>query len=192
MRWIIKTGRLAKPVHTHKFPYEHPVPAHDSLGDVLLQDCPYGKCAWSSETTDLAQTWDEAISAWQLLLLHKCKCCVSGRQKCRKVEFRPRPGCEEATDIVCSQGEGQIHSGSSRRRGCHTLTQTCNTETSLMEEQLAPHTPDKVLVMERECLVCHFPQAAHQLNLTFSFSYNVTASDIFHPKSHKRLIWLNS
>lgn len=48
----------------------------------------------------------------------------------------------------------------------------------------AGHSRDKVLVMDRECLVSSFPQAAHQLNLTFSFSCNVTGN-IFHPKSHK-------
>lgn len=90
MRWIIKTGRLAKPAHTHIqkkkkiFPYELPVPAHDSLGDTGLQDCPYGECAWSSETIELAQTWDGAISGWQLLLLHKCKHCLWGRQEGHK------------------------------------------------------------------------------------------------------------
>lgn len=45
---------------------------------------------------------------------------------------------------------------------------------------------DKVLVMEKKYLLCSFPQAAHQLNLTFGFCYNVTASEIFHPKSHEK------
>lgn len=125
-----------------------------------------------------------------------CYCSTNANAACggdksgRKVEFRPSPECEEATDNVCSQGEGLIHAGSCRGWGWgwHTLTQICSTETSLMEEQLAPHAPDRVLVMDRECLVCSFPQAAHQLNLTLSFSYSVMASDIFHPKSHKRLI----
>lgn len=32
------------------------------VSETLLQDCPYGKCAWSSETIDLVETWDPAIS----------------------------------------------------------------------------------------------------------------------------------
>lgn len=81
-RWIIKTGRLAK--HKKIFPYELPAPAHDSLGDTLLQDCPYGKCAWSSETIDLVQTWAVAISGWQLSLPYKHECYVWGRQEWQK------------------------------------------------------------------------------------------------------------
>lgn len=42
--------------------------------------------------------------------------------------------------------------------------------------------------MEREGLVCSFPQTVHQLILTFSLSCNAEESAIFHPKSHKRLI----
>lgn len=135
-----------------------------------------------------------------------CYCSTNANAACggdksgRKVEFRPGPGCEETTGNVCSKGEWHIHSGSPGEGGwVATLSHRYAGKPGLLHWNIPDRragcstcSKDKVLVMERECLVCSFPQAAHQLNFTFSFCYNVTASDIFHPKSHKRLIWLRS
>lgn len=51
---------------------------------------------------------------------------------------------------------------------------------------------EKVLVMEREGLVCSIPQTAHQIILTVSLSCNAAETAIFHPKSQKRLISFTS
>lgn len=32
------------------------------VAETLLQKCPYGKCTCCSETVDLVETWDPAIS----------------------------------------------------------------------------------------------------------------------------------